>query len=109
MNRKIKSPFAPWAWVPQRLPPAAPAHWRQSGKMERGALGQICTHAEGGTRLRSAHVAYETTRVVVGLGDPVTWSLAGTGRRDGGRVCRKFQMAEDLADDLALRDDGDDP
>ena len=77
--------------------------------MERGALGQICTHAEGGTRLRSAHVAYETTRVVVGLGDPVTWSLAGTGRRDGGWVCSTFQMAKDLADHLTLRNNGDEP
>src|SRR5881409_3981468 len=44
-----------------------------------------------------------------GLGHPVKGFLAGTGRRDGGWICRKFQMAEDLADDLALRDDGDEP
>jgi hypothetical protein len=56
-----------------------------------------------------AHVADEPTRVVGALGDPVTGGLAGTDRRDGGWVCRKFQMAEDLADDLALRDDGDEP
>ena len=49
------------------------------------------------------------TRTGVGLGHPVERCLASTGRRDGGWVCRKFQMAEDLADDLTLRDDGDDP
>ena len=43
-------------------------------------------------------MAYETTRVVVGLGDPVIWCLARTGRRDGGWVCSEFQMTEDLAD-----------
>ena len=56
-----------------------------------------------------AHIASEITRDAMGLGHPVKGFLAGTGRRDGGWVCRKFQMAEDLADDLALRDDGDDP
>jgi len=45
----------------------------------------------------------------VALGDPVTWCLAGTGRRDGGWVCREFQMAEDFADHFALRNDGDEP
>ena len=54
-------------------------------------------------------MAYETTRVVVGLGDPVIWCLARTGRRDGGWVCSEFQMTEDLADHFTLRDDGDEP
>jgi len=54
-------------------------------------------------------VADEATGVVVALGDPVTWCLAGTGRRDGGWVYRKFQVVQDLADDLTLRDDSDEP
>src|SRR5262249_31894832 len=54
-------------------------------------------------------MAYEPTHVVVGLGDPVTWGLVSTGRRDGGRVYRAFQMAEDLADHLALREAGVEP
>ena len=107
MDRKIKSPFAPWAWMPQRLLRAATARWRQWGKTEKGALGQDRTHAEVCTHRHGAHVAYETTRVVVGLGDPVTWGLASTSRRNGGRVCSEFQMAADLADHFALRDDGD--
>src|SRR5262249_43405290 len=65
-------------------------------------------HTRGGVPPRpDAHVADEPTRVVVALGDPVIWGLAGTGRRDGGGVCREFQMAEDLANDLPLHDDGD--
>src|SRR5262249_59858849 len=35
--------------------------------------------------------------------------LARTSRRDGGWVYSEFQMAEDLAGDLTLRDDGDEP
>ena len=44
----------------------------------------------------------------MGLGEHVNL-LASTDRRDGGWVCSTFQMAEDLADHLALRDDGDEP
>ena len=54
-------------------------------------------------------MADEPTRGVVGSGDPVTVCLASTGRRDGGWVCSKLQMAEDLADHRTLRDDGDEP
>ena len=36
------------------------------------------------------------------LGDPVKSFLAGTGRHDGGWVCRQFHMAEDLSDHLPL-------
>src|SRR5262245_24117074 len=54
-------------------------------------------------------MAYETTHVVVDLGDPVAWDLASTGRRDGRGVYSTFQMAEDLADHFALRNDGDEP
>src|SRR6516165_5944215 len=56
-----------------------------------------------------AHMAYETTHVVVDLGDPVPWDLASTGRRDGRWVYSTFQMAEDRADHFALRHDGDEP
>src|SRR5262249_19460734 len=42
-------------------------------------------------------------------GGPGEGFLASTSRRDGGWVCSPFQMAEDLADDLALRDSGNDP
>src|SRR5215831_14433422 len=56
-----------------------------------------------------AHRAYAISYAGVSLGDPVTGGLARTGRRDGGWVRCKFQMAEDLADHLALRDDGDKP
>ena len=54
-------------------------------------------------------MAYETTHVVVDLGDPVPWDLASTGRRDGRWVYSTFQMAEDRADHFALRHDGDEP
>src|SRR5262249_50304832 len=53
------------------------------------------------------HSASAITRDAMGLGHPVTGYLAGTGWCDGGWVCRAFQMAEDLANDLTLRDDGD--
>jgi hypothetical protein len=33
-------------------------------------------------------------RALRGLGDPVTWYLTSTGRRDGGWVGRAFQMAQ---------------
>jgi hypothetical protein len=45
----------------------------------------------------------------VGLGYPVARCLTSTGLRDGGWICRKFQMAKDLVDHLTLRDDGDEP
>jgi len=35
--------------------------------------------------------------------------VAGTGRREGRGVCSTFEMAEELAHDLTLRDDGDEP
>jgi hypothetical protein len=92
--------------MPQRLPPAATARWRQSEKTERGALGRIYTRAEVCPHLHGAHIAYEPTHIVAGLGDPVTRCLAGTGRRDGGWVCREFQRAQELVDHRALRDDG---
>ena len=75
--------------------------------------GDDCTREvkahRGASPRRSAHVADETTCDAVGLGHPVERCLATTGRRDGWWVCRKFQMAEDLAEHLALCDDGNDP
>src|SRR5215813_13912961 len=56
-----------------------------------------------------AHRAYAISYTGVSLGDPVTGDLARTGRRNGRWVCSPFEMAEDLADHLALRDDGDEP
>ena len=44
--------------------------------------------------LREEHYIYNTTR---------------TGRRDGGWVCRKFQMAEDFSDHFPLGNRGNDP
>jgi hypothetical protein len=61
------------------------------------------------THLHCTHVAYETTRDTVGLGRPVERFLARTGRCDWRWVCSMFQMAEELADHLALRDGGNDP
>jgi hypothetical protein len=109
VDRKIKSPFASWVWMPQRLLPAALVRWRQWEKTDRDALGQEYTQSEVCHPCPGAHGADELTRVVVALGDPVEWCLARTGRRDGGWVYREFQMAKDLADHLALCDDGDEP
>src|SRR5215471_17953650 len=68
-----------------------------------------CTRAAVCT-IPSQHArAHETMRVGVGLGHPIDRCLAGAGRRDGGWVYRAFLMTEDLADHLALRDDGDEP
>lgn len=83
------------------------ARWRQWGKPARGTLGRDGTPSEVCTHLHGAHVADEATRAIVALGDPVIWCLAGTGRGNGRGVCRELQMAEDLANDLTLRDDGD--
>jgi len=53
--------------MPQRLPPAATARWRQSEQTERGAaLGRMCTRAEVCAHLHGAHSAYEPTHIVAG-------------------------------------------
>ena len=49
------------------------------------------------------------TRDAVDLGHPVAHGLASMGRRDGEWVGSTFEMAEDLADHRALRDNGDEP
>src|SRR5256885_12990996 len=101
VDRKIKSPFARRARVPQRLPPGATARRMQWGKIERGALGRKCTRSEVYNHLHGAYVASEALRYSVGLVERIAL-LTGTGRRDGGWVCRKFQVVKDLADDLTL-------
>jgi hypothetical protein len=60
------------AWVPQRFPPAVMAHWRPGEKTERGALRRDGTRGEGCYHRHGAHGASEPTRVLAGLGDPVT-------------------------------------
>src|SRR5262245_48380388 len=82
------------------------------GGNDRGKDGweSRCTTPQGWeTHRHCAHVASGVTGGGRGLGYAVTGFLVGTGRRDGGWVCRKLQMAKDLADDLALRDDSDEP
>jgi hypothetical protein len=75
--------------------------------------GDDCTRDvkvhRGAIPRRGAHGADEPTCDAVGLGHPVERCLVTTGRRDGRWVCSKFQMSEDLADHLALCDDGNDP
>ena len=94
--------------VPQCFLPAATTRWRHWGKTARGALGRECTRLEVCNPLHSAYVASEALRYSVGLVECIAL-LTGMGRRDGGWVCRKFQVAQDLADDLTLRDDRNDP
>jgi hypothetical protein len=82
--------------------------WGTAAWASRGPHRRV--HAQPYARPRhGAHVADETTRVVVGSGDPITMCLASMGRCDGGWVCGTLQMAQDLADHLTLRDDGDEP
>ena len=62
----------------------------------------IATAQKGVTPRRGAHVAYEPTRDVVGLGNPIERGLATTGRGnrrwDGG----KLAMTQDARDDRLL-------
>ena len=85
------------------VPGAAGVPWRDEGGYTRHGNTQ-----RGERHLHGTHIASEAPRHGVGLGERVDL-LASTGRRDGGWVCSKFQMPEDLADHLALRDGGDDP
>ena len=55
----------------------------------------------------SAHIAEGPTPRGVGLVEREE-CMVTTGRRDRRWVCSKFEMAEDLADHLALCDDGND-
>jgi len=67
-------------------------------------------HAQqGATPRRCAHVANETTRDGVRLGNPIARCLARTGRGKRRRVGRALQMAEHLPDHLGLGDGGNDP
>jgi hypothetical protein len=62
----------------------------------------IANAQKGATPRRGAHVAYEPTRDVVGLGNPIERCLATTGRGnrrwDGG----KLAMTQDARDDRLL-------
>ena len=113
VDKKFKSPFAV-ADAGILVPPAGHHGTLEVvGEDEEGCLGPGWhtdgTRAEVCTSRPGAHGADEPTRVVVDLGDPVARCLASTGRCDGGWVYSEFQMAEDLANDLALRDDSDEP
>ena len=67
-------------------------------------------HTLGGVPPRhSAHVAYEATRAVVGLGNPVNRCLASTGWGNGRWDGRELEMAEDTRDHRLLGDDGNEP
>ena len=61
------------------------------------------------TPLRCARVAYEITRDVVGLGDPIECFLANMGRRDRGWDGRKLQMTQDTRDHRLLGNGCNDP
>src|SRR5262245_62644688 len=93
--------------MPQRRRPAATARWRQWEKPERMAWAGMAHTRSLHQPPRCAHGLRD--HALRGLGDPVTWYLTSTGRRDGGWVGRAFQMAQYLADHLPLRDDGDEP
>jgi hypothetical protein len=60
----------------------------------------IANAQKGETPLRCTHVAPESTRDSVGLGDPIERFLASTSRGKRRRVGRKLQMAENLAEHL---------
>ena len=64
---------------------------------------------KGAVPRRCTHVADETTRDGVGLGNPIERFLASTGRGKRRRVGRALQMAEHLSDHLGLGDGGNDP
>src|SRR5215831_1002776 len=108
VDRKSKSPFALAGAGTLGLPAGRHGALEALGKTARGALGRECTRLEVCNSLHSAYVTSEALRYSVGLVECVAL-LAGTGWRDGGWVGRKFQVVKDLADDLTLRDDRDDP
>jgi hypothetical protein len=54
------------------------------------------------TPLRCVHVAYETTRDVVGLGNPIERCLARTGRCNGRWDGGKLEMTQEARDDRLL-------
>src|SRR5262249_40664920 len=78
-------------------------------------LSHASTRREGKAMRRTRHTqalignGAVITRDAVDLGHPVAHGLARTGRRDGEWVCSTFEMAEELADHRALRDNGDEP
>ena len=61
------------------------------------------------THLHCTHVAPETTRDIVGLGDPVERCLAQTGRCNGRWDGGQLAMTQDARYDCFLGDGGNDP
>ena len=94
------------SWVMEALRRSEP--YRQKGQV---VISSANTRPSGGvgglpsggvTPRRGAHVAYEPTRDVVGLGNPIERCLATTGRGnrrwDGGQLA----MTQDARDDRLL-------
>ena len=78
---------------------------RRGGKISNGiANAQRCA-----THLQWAHVAPETTRDVVGLGDPVERCLANTSRCNGRWTRGQLEMTQDARDHRFLGHGGNDP
>jgi len=79
--------------------------WKTGGEISNG----ISTAQRCETPLHCAHVAPETTRDVVGLGDPVERCLAHTGRSnrrgDGGQL----EMTQAARNHRLLGNGGNDP
>ena len=76
-----------------------------------GGMTNGMAHAVRGVRHSStARTSPTRPRLTLwALGEPDKSCLAGTGRRDGGRVYRQFQMAENRTDHLGRGDGGDNP
>ena len=68
--------------------------WKTGGEISNG----ISTAQRCETPLHCAHVAPETTRDVVGLGDPVERCLARTGRGSGRWNGGQLEMTQDTRD-----------
>ena len=79
--------------------------WRGGDAISNG----IANAQRGETPLRCLHVAPESTRDGVGLGDPIERFLASTSRGNRRRVGRKLLSHLKLADHLGLGDGGDNP
>jgi transposase-like protein len=119
-DKKNKRPFG----APLAAPRQRTWCWRGGAGWGRGAPQECLGGQQVGARRwphrkaraqpyalprHGAHRDNGTPRAGVGLGHPVERCLAGAGRRDGGWIYRAFQMTEDFANHLALRDDGDEP
>ena len=65
--------------------------------------------SKGEVPFRCAHVTHETTRDVVGLGNPIERFLATTGRCNRRWDGRQLEMTQDARDHRLLGDGGNDP